>query len=238
MALATPAESGAHDSGIDVAAETAPNYLSWIAEMIDPYLGHRVLELGAGIGTITERYAPGRDVVASDLSDECIIALDSRFAQTDNVTVVRSDLRELDAAGERFDSVVMLNVLEHIEDDVGVLSMLPSVLVPGGRIILYVPALNALYGAWDRRVGHFRRYSKWRLREIAREAGLDIVELRYANSLAIPAWAAFSRSNIQRTQSTGLSVWDRTGVPLSRALERRVRVPLGLNVLAVLSGRR
>jgi SAM-dependent methyltransferase len=237
-ALAAPAETGAHDSGLGEAAEYAPNYLRWIVEMIDPYLGHRVLELGAGLGTITEQYAPGREVMACELSDDCLAALDTRFATTPNVTVVKRDLREIDAAGERFDSVVMLNVLEHIEDDVGVLSTLPSVLSPGGRIVLYVPALNALYGAWDRRVGHFRRYSIWRMREIARQAGLDVVELRYANSLAIPAWAAFSRSNIDRTQKAGLSVWDRTGVRLSRALEQRVRVPIGLNVLAVLSAPR
>ena len=234
-ALATPAETGEHDHNLDVADESSPNYLRWIADMIEPHLGRRVLELGAGIGSITSLYAEGHDVVASDLSDQCVAALHARFAGTPNVTVKQEDLRQLEAAGDRFDSVLMVNVLEHIQDDAGVLSMLPSVLEPGGRIVIYVPALNGLYGQWDRKVGHFRRYSKWRMREIAREANLHVVDLRYVNALAIPAWIAFSRTDVDRTQGASLSIWDRTGVPLSRALEQRVPMPIGLNVLAVLA---
>lgn len=232
-ALKAPAENGAHDSALDALAENAPNYLRWINEMIEPHLGRKVLELGAGIGVITESYAHGREVVANDLSDTCIAALRHRFEGSPNVTVVQHDLREVYDSGQRFDSVVMLNVLEHIEDDVGVLSALPSVLRPGGRIVIYVPALNALYGKPDRILGHFRRYSKWRFREIAAEAGLQIVELRYVNALAIPAWWIYSHSNTDQTYRPALSAWDRTGVPLSRALEERIRFPLGLNLLAV-----
>ena len=235
-ALEAPAENGAHDSALDALAENAPNYLGWITELIEPHLGRKVLELGAGIGVITASYAEGRDVVASDLSDGCIAALRSRFEGASNVTVVQHDLREVYDSGERFDSVVMLNVLEHIEDDVGVLSALPSVLRPGGRIVIYVPALNALYGKPDRMLGHFRRYTKWRFREIAAEAGLEIVTLRYVNALAIPAWWVYSHSNTDLTYRPALSAWDRTGVPLSRALEARIRVPLGLNLLAVFTG--
>jgi 2-polyprenyl-3-methyl-5-hydroxy-6-metoxy-1,4-benzoquinol methylase len=234
-ALARPAESGEHDHNLDVADENSPNYLGWIADLVKPRLGHRVLELGAGIGSITRLYADGHEVLATDLSPYCVGAMRERFAAAPNITVVQSDLRELSASGERFDSILMVNVLEHIEDDAGVLSAMPSVLSPGGRIVIYVPALNALYGQWDRKVGHFRRYSKWRMHGVARVAGLDVVELRYVNALAIPAWAAFSRTEVDRTQGASLSVWDRTGVPVSRALEARIRPPLGLNVLAVLS---
>jgi SAM-dependent methyltransferase len=237
MALPEPAEAGQHAHNLDVADENSPNYLRWIADLIEPHLGNRVLELGAGIGSITRLYATGHEVVASDLSSYCVASMRKRFAQMENITVVQSDVRELEDSGERFDSILMVNVLEHIQDDSGVLSTMPSVLAPGGRIVIYVPALNGLYGQWDRKVGHFRRYSQWRMREVARSAGLDVVELRYVNALAIPAWFAFSRTDVDRTQSASLSLWDRTGVPLSRAIERRVRPPLGLNVLAVLAAR-
>ncbi len=150
------------------------------------------------------------------------------------MTVQRKDLRGLQAEADRFDSVVMINVLEHIEDDVGVLTAIRGLLAPGGRIVLYVPALNALYGQWDRKVGHYRRYSKWRFRELARETSLEVVDLRYVNALAIPAWIVFSRTPVDQTQGVSLSIWDRTGVPLSRALETRLRLPLGLNLLAVM----
>lgn len=236
-ALDRPADTGQHDHNLDVAHETAPNYLRWIAELIQPHLGHRVLEVGAGLGSITELWASGHDVVASDLSDRCVSALQSRFAAWPNVTVMHDDVRRLGEAGERFDSIVMVNVLEHIEDDAGVLTSFRDVLRPGGTAVIYVPALNGLYGRWDRRVGHFRRYSRWRMSEVARAAGLDVVELRYVNLLAIPAWLAFSRTDVDKTTQSSLSIWDRLGVPASRALEKRVRVPIGLNLLAILTSR-
>jgi SAM-dependent methyltransferase len=233
-ALASPELAGEHDANLDVADEHAPNYLRWIADLIAPYLGQSVLELGAGVGSITELYVNGRRVVATDRSDECVAALQERFNGATNVEVAQKDLREIGDDGERFDSIVMINVLEHIKDDVGTLTSLRSLLSPTGKVILYVPALNGLYGHWDRKVGHYRRYAKWRLREISREAGLQVLELRYVNMLAIPAWFAFSRTDVERTTSASLSIWDRTGVPLGRALEERMRVPVGLNVLAVL----
>jgi 2-polyprenyl-3-methyl-5-hydroxy-6-metoxy-1,4-benzoquinol methylase len=236
-ALAQPAETGEHDHNLDVADDSSPNYLRWIADLIEPHLGRRVLELGAGIGSITRLYADGRQVVASDLSSYCVESMRRRFDGVGNITVVQSDLRELEASGDRFDSVLMVNVLEHIQNDADVLSTLPSVLVRDGRIVIYVPALNGLYGQWDRKVGHFRRYSKWRMREVANVAGLEFVDLRYVNSLAVPAWIAFSRTEVDRTQKGSLSIWDRTGVPLTRAFEQRLRPPLGLNLLAVLRPR-
>ena len=188
-ALEAPAANGAHDHGLDVLAENAPNYLRWIADMIEPYLGNKVLDLGAGIGAVTTHYAPGREVVACDRSDTCVDALHRRFANAPNVTVVQGDLTELSDWGEHFESVVMLNVLEHIEDDVGVLSSLQALLQPGGRIVVYVPALNLLYGKMDRTLGHYRRYSKWRFKEIAAHAGLQIVTLRYVECAGDPGLA-------------------------------------------------
>ena len=95
-----------------------------------------------------------------------------------------------------------------------------------------------MYGALDRKIGHYRRYSVWRLREVFREAGLEPVELRWVNFVAIPAWAAFGRGDVDDPQRSSklLSLWDRTAVPASRFIEAHVRTPIGLNVLGV--GRR
>jgi hypothetical protein len=104
--------------------------------------------------------------------------------------------------------------------------------------VVYVPALNGLYGALDRKIGHYRRYSVWRLREVFREAGLEPVDLRWVNFIAVPAWAAFGRGDVDDRERSGnlLSLWDRTAVPAGRFLEAHVRIPIGLNVLGV--GRR
>lgn len=236
-ALGSAGSESEHDLALDIASDAAPNYLRWIADLCSPYLGREVLDVGAGHGAITELLGEGRSVLATDISDTCIAAMEQRFAATPNVDVRKADLRTLDPdeLGRRFDSVVLINVLEHIEDDAGTLAALSRFLRPRGTLVIYVPALNGLYGPWDRKVGHFRRYSKWRLRETAAEAGLGVAELRYANLLAIPAWFAFSRFSARSNDDPGnsLSIWDRTGVPLSRMIESRVRPPVGLNLLCI-----
>jgi SAM-dependent methyltransferase len=139
-----------------------------------------------------------------------------------------------------FDTIVMINVLEHLLDDAGTLTSLSRHLAPHGKLIIYVPALNSLYGAWDDRVGHYRRYSKRQLEHVMRDAGLAVVDSRWANLVAIPAWFAFSRLGIRNKQSgpnatlgRDLQIWDKTAVPMTRWLETRVRPPIGLNVLGV-----
>jgi SAM-dependent methyltransferase len=226
------AAEGEHDAALDLADEASPNYLQWIADLCRPHLGSSVLEVGAGIGAITERIADGRRVVATDLSDPCVSRLSERFAGRDDVVVAKADLRTFEPE-EPFDSVLMVNVLEHIKDDSGALARLRGFLRPGGTAVVYVPALNGLYGAWDRKVGHYRRYSRWRLGAVLRAAGFEVAELRYANLLAIPAWAAFSRSDVDATVGRSLSLWDRAAIPAIRAIETRVKAPIGLNLLGV-----
>jgi SAM-dependent methyltransferase len=228
---------GDHDADLDVTSENAPNYLAWVAEICGRHLGHRVLEVGAGLGAVTAHYEHGREVVANDMSPACVRALRERFADHPNVRVEDADLRVL-GLQQQFDSVLMVNVLEHIVDDVEALRGLSKQLVPGGNVVVYVPALNSLYGPNDKKVGHYRRYSIWRLREVFREAELEPVELRWVNFLAIPAWALFSRGDVHDTRQNGelLSLWDRTAVPAARFLEGHLRMPIGLNVLGV--GRR
>jgi SAM-dependent methyltransferase len=228
-----PSGSGEHDANLDVAEDSGPNYLGWIADMCRPFLGDRVLDVGAGTGSITARFAEGREVEAVELSDWCVHTLRERFAGLPSVTVRQANLFDLSAGCRRFDSAVLINVLEHIEDDVAALQTVSSLVRPGGRIVIYVPALNALYGAWDSKVGHVRRYAPWRLREVLAAAGLSPLIVRYVNALAIPAWFVFSHMNVDKRHGERLGLWDRTGVPLTRAIESRVRIPFGLNVFCV-----
>jgi SAM-dependent methyltransferase len=226
-------DDGDHDFSLDIASEASVNYLRWIGEVCEPYLGHRVLDLGAGHGVITQHVAPGREVVALDMSPSCVEAMRRRFESSSNVTVLQGDLRALDLdAG--FDSITMFNVLEHIYDDSDVLRACIPHLNPGGTIVLYVPALNGLFTKWDRKVGHYRRYSKPRLRSVVEEAGLEVVELRYMNVLAIPAWLVSGQlSSGEAACESSLTLWDKTGTVVGRAIERRVRIPIGLNLFCV-----
>jgi len=182
--------------------------------------------------------------VATDTAPECLEALEARFRDSSNVTVRKLDVLA-DKPDGQFDSIIMINVLEHLLDDSGILASLKGSLSPEGKIILYVPALNSLFGEWDDLAGHFRRYSKRELEDVIAEAGLAVVDSRYVNLVAIPAWFAFSRLGIRRKQSKptntfgrDLQIWDRTAVPATRWLETRVRPPIGLNVLCVAGHRR
>jgi len=226
-------DDGEHDFSLDIASEASTNYIAWIADLCRPHLGRRVLDLGAGYGVITEQLAPGRDVVALDMSDACVAAMQIRFRGSANVRVVQGDLRQLDL-DDRFDSIVMFNVLEHIFDEQAVLESCIERLVPGGNIIIYVPAVNRLYTDWDRKVGHFRRYSKGRLAGVLQEANLRPDELRYINFFAMGPWMLSGLLTTgHKSYQSSLEMWDRTGTVLSRALEQRVRMPVGLNLFTV-----
>lgn len=230
---ARPEEQVDHDYSLEITDESAQNYLQWIADRISPHLGLSVLEVGAGHGAVTRRIADGRRVLAVDLSESCVAALERRFSGSPNVRVEHGDAR-LAGEGETFDSLVMVNVLEHISDDVGALRSLGERLRSGATVVIYVPALDQLYSPYDRQVGHQRRYTKRRLRAVAEESGLDVVELAYMNLASLPAWFVFARL-LKRdpAKGGGLSIWDRRVIPASRWVEERVRVPVGLNLIMV-----
>ncbi len=225
---------GEHDRGLEQTDQAATGYTRWVAELMLPYVGESVLEVGSGHGGIAAHLAEGRRFVATDIADSCLKVLHARFAGAPNVEVRRLDLRDVDIdIEETFATTVIANVLEHLYDDVGVLRALRGRLARGGHCLIYVPALNWLYGDHDHDVGHYRRYSKRRLGAVVRDAGLRPVALRYVNILGIPAWMAFSKrwlSANPRRWGSSLGLWDRVGVPLTCAIERRVQPPIGLNL--------
>ena len=209
--------------------ESARNYNRWLFERCESYLGERVLDAGAGIGTFTQLASAGREVVALEPDPELAPALRRRFDGHTNVTVVEGTAE--DVSGE-FDSVICLNVLEHIRDDVATLGQFHDLLVPGGRLLLLVPAHPSLYGATDRAVAHERRYRKQDLRARLRSAGFDIETLRLVNPLGALGWFFSSRLRKREQVPEGpLLLYDRL-VPALRLLDR-LELPVGLSVWAV-----
>ncbi|MGH9114901.1 MAG: class I SAM-dependent methyltransferase, partial [Acidimicrobiales bacterium] len=216
----------------------ADRYAAWIFELIRPHLGPSILEVGAGHGTFTGNLSEGRRVLATDLSERCVAVLRERFAGDPDVEVRLGDLSACDGAGP-FDTAVLVNVLEHIDDDRGALDQLRSLLRPGsGRLVLWVPALAALYSGFDRRIGHHRRYDTAGLRRLLDAAGFDVVEVRYVNVLGAIAWWVFAvRMGRNPTGKGPVRLFDRFGVPVARRLESRFRPPFGQSLFAVASRR-
>jgi SAM-dependent methyltransferase len=212
----------------------AENYNDWLLARALPFVGRRVLDFGAGIGTFSAELAVRTDVVAVEPDPAFASHLRSLFADNHRATVVESDATWLADEAQRgaFDTVVCLNVLEHIRDDAAVVNRFRECLSPGGHALLLVPAHPALFGEIDRSVGHERRYTRRSLRELVSRAGLRPVETRYVNPLGALGWLASSRL-LRRAQvpSGPLRAYDRL-VPLLRRLDS-LPLPFGLSVWAV-----
>lgn len=212
----------------------AANYRRYQLELLRPHLGRSVLEVGAGLGGFSAQLTWLDRLVVSDTDPLCLAALRDRFDREPRVEVLPMDLDgevDLDAP---VDTVLAMNVLEHIEDDVAALRGLRSLCRPGGAVVLWVPAYPALYGDFDRKVGHFRRYTPATLHPVVTAAGLHPELLRPINLLGGIAWWAAVRLRGQRTAAPRLvRVYDRTVVPVTRLLERRWEPPFGQSLLCV-----
>ena len=148
-------------------------YNKWLHERFEPWLGSRILEVGSGVGNQTRFFADKARVVASDIEPHYVRELKSKFSGRSNIRVAsfRFPLAPADSADlatEHVDTIVCLNVLEHIEDDAGTLRDFARVLPSGGRLALLVPALPALFGSLDEALRHYRRYEKAALAKLVR----------------------------------------------------------------------
>lgn len=214
-----------------------PNYNAWIFSHFRSHLGGRAVEFGAGLGTVSASLAPAVDALELvEPSPRFARILKDRFAALPNVAVIGSTFEAAVAQmpdGGR-DAAVMVNVLEHIEDDGAALRDLFRILAPGGRLLLFVPALPALYSEFDRRVGHFRRYRLNPLRNAIASSGFEIVVGRYFDSVGALSWWLINKVARATTINSGLaSLYDRAFVPPLRFLENVIAPPVGKNIVIV-----
>jgi len=216
----------------------AQRYNQWIHDLIDPYVGQRVLDAGCGIGNITELFLDRELVIGVELVPEFCQYLRKTLGSAANFWLVEGDLNDpglTRLAAERIDTVICVNVLEHIEDDLGLLNRFRQVLQPAGTAVVFVPAHAWLYGPHDAADGHFRRYAMREVRKKLMSAGLSIEACRWVNFPGILAWALHAllgRRSFTRGECRG---FDRI-VPLIAGVERLIPPPVGLSILAV--GRR
>ncbi len=217
--------------------EALHRYNAWLWEQVAPFVGARVLEVGAGTGNMTRQMASRQLVVATDIEDKYLRMLHNTFSNDAHVRVCKFDLGgEVPAElGEGFDSIICLNVLEHVEDDVGALRHLHDLLAPGGRVVLIVPALRSLYGEIDRAIGHYRRYERAELLDRLAAAGFTVEHSSAFNMIGALGWFVNARLLKRRSVPGVQARVNDLLVPLLR-FEGYLRPPIGLSWLAV--GRR
>ncbi len=169
----------------------APRFNAWMADTIRPFCGKRVLEIGSGTGNLTRRLVPRDAYVASDINPLYLQTLQSLTIDRPYLDVTLTDVTKGDtfpAVEGGFDTVICLNVVEHVDDDVGALRNIRGALAPDGRAIILVPNGPGLLGTLDEVLGHRRRYTEAELRRVAGEAGLEVDEVLRFNRVGWPAW--------------------------------------------------
>jgi SAM-dependent methyltransferase len=237
-AVALEADGSGYTIENRLGGTAAPNYRRWQIDMVRPYCGRAVLELGPGMGHFAaELEALGLDrLVLADVEDYALQHLREQYRGRGDVEVVRLEVPGPVDIEEPVDTIVAMNVIEHIEDDVGALKDLATALVPGGRVVIWVPGYPQLYGDFDRKVGHFRRYTPKTLSDHVMRAGLEVTVCRPVNLFGgLAWWLAVRRGSVGYPKPWLVWLYDNIGIPATRLLERFVRPPFGQTVFCVAS---
>lgn len=218
------------------------NYYKWVIDDTKKYIGDYVIDSGCGIGNLIPLLQDRRKVVCFDYDLESVEYLKKNYNHLDNFSFFRVDLTQDDVfnlnLGE-VDTIISLDVVEHIENDLEVVKKYYRLLKKGGHLVIKVPAHMFLYCEIDKDGGHFKRYNKSDWRKIAKEIGFEIVELKYMNMLGFFTYwwtgkikkpnAAFSQSVGDRKMKFINSI-----LPFYSFCERFIYKPVGLSVLTVL----
>ena len=214
-----------------------PNYCAWIMSWFRPYVRGRVVEYGAGTGTFSRYLRPlAQSLTLVEPSVNLRAALRERFLDDASVEIRAMTLEEhvSQTAPGTVDTVVLVNVLEHIEDDIWALSELSRVVASEGCILIFVPALSFLMSELDTILGHFRRYHRAELEARLGGAGIEILACRYFDLPGVVPWyILYKLLGSSSFNPTLVKLYDRVIVPIARGTEAIIPPPLGKNLVAI-----
>lgn len=222
------------------AMANAPNYQRWIAGEFRPFICGRVLEIGAGIGAMARHWLPlATHLHLVEPAPNLLESLKSNFSGESRVSIHGVTLDRFaqgfcDESELKFDTIILVNVLEHIADDVGALQIARGLLREGGYLLVFAPALPALFGALDYAFGHYRRYTRRSLSRVLEVSGFAEVRIRYFDFFGVLPWLIASRvARAETISPSSVLAFDRFVVPLGVLLESVVRPLIGKNLLSI-----
>ena len=211
---------------------TADWYNNWLFSFIKPHIKGEILEAGVGIGNFIEILSESGRVTAIDVNKDYIKMLkDEKLVSSVGYGDVEKGRYFF--GNKSFDSIVCLNVVEHIRNDKKAVSNMNKLLKKGGKLVLLVPAHNYLFSNFDKELGHFRRYSKKEVAELVENSGFENTDVRYINWWGAIGWFLFLKL-------TGRKDMPRPPVRIFDALarvllssEKIFRMPFGLSIIAI-----
>jgi SAM-dependent methyltransferase len=206
-----------------------------MSDVVRPYVGDRVLEIGAGIGNMSVHLMPRSIYWATDVNPYYLNYLETLRPTRPYMRVGYTDAINAESfpKGQGFNTVVCLNVIEHVADDVGALRNIRETLTQGGRAIVLVPCGPELYGSLDEVLGHCKRYTEEQLGEISQQAGFHVEQILKFNRPGVPAW--WLNGKILRRRTFGLGQIRLLNVltPIFRYVDSWLPLP-PLSIIAIL----
>ena len=224
-----------YGSAIIVQLEPARKFNLWMGQILRPFVGDRVLEIGAGIGNLSNQFIPRELYVVSDTNPHYLHYLRSYSHGKPYVHVLRIDATDsVDFAGLKgqFDTALMINVLEHASDEQLALKNVWSALAAGGRAVILVPSHPGLYGSLDIVLGRRERYTPAALKNSLEKAGFRVEKLFDFNRCSVPVWWINGKLLKKKTFSKIQLKLLNTAVPVLKTVDRLLPWQ-GLSLIAV-----
>lgn len=214
----------------------ARNYNQWVYNLCKPHLGKRLLEIGCGIGNMTDYFLAHPHLLATDIDDNHLQQARARQQGRTHYATDIWDVATPPSATVRAyqpDTVICINILEHVENDAVALRNIYELLPAGGKLVLFVPALQMLFGTLDEELLHYRRYSKKAVQNLVAQSGFKTQKLKYVNSLGVFGWwlnsRVFKRRYFSKRQ---VAVYDKI-IPALAWMEKLMPPMLGQSVLCI-----
>jgi SAM-dependent methyltransferase len=215
---------------LDVLQDEMPNYANWIDEIVFLPGSKRILEIGAGTGTMSLLLASHAELVAFEPSKDAFNILQRASGEGEKFRAVQNieDLSKFSP----FDQILLINVLEHVDDDCSLLLTAKELLRDGGTLTVLSPAHNSLYSKFDASIGHVRRYTKTSLAKRFQLTGFQNIESRYFNSIGAILWFMSNRLLGTMTATKFVTnLYDRIVVPISKLTDKIPKRPFGQSVI-------
>jgi ubiquinone/menaquinone biosynthesis C-methylase UbiE len=217
---------------------SADKFNHWMYETIKPFSKGNILEIGSGIGNISKFFIEqGARITLSDFDDYYIEYLNKKYSNQ-KINIISIDLQqenfEQQHTGKKevFDSIIMLNVLEHIQDDSLALKNCSYLLKPGGNIIILTPSYSFLYSSIDKALGHYRRYSLAELNNILIRNHFNVKKRFRFNALGIPAWFYGKILRLKTIPSKEMNFYNKL-TPIARLIDRISFRKAGLSCIII-----